>query len=215
MTTWVERLKERMDTAGISREALAQKLGITYGAITHYLTGRRIPPINQFQKMASILNTEPAWLQYGIETTKPEDNKIINKNEFNKIPVPILNWEQITQKNLSKIHDDYIPGLYSLTPIYGLRVKGDSMTSPTGQQISFLENEILIVDPNAIATHGTFVIALLKVTKEVTFKQFVIDNGVKYLKPLNPQYPLYEIANENAHICGVVLGRMTIFSQSF
>ncbi|EBM5549197.1 LexA family transcriptional repressor, partial [Salmonella enterica] len=39
---------------------------------------------------------------------------------------------------------------------------------------------------------------------EATFKKLVMDAGRKFLKPLNPQYPMIEI-NGNCKIIGVVV----------
>lgn len=78
------------------------------------------------------------------------------------------------------------------------------MTSTQGKK-SFHDGDIIIVDPEQTAKHGSFVVAVLPRAKEATFKQYDVDGGVKYLKPINPQYPLVEI-NEKTVICGVVVG---------
>jgi SOS-response transcriptional repressor LexA len=79
---------------------------------------------------------------------------------------------------------------------YALRVQGDSM------EPKFPEGVTIIVDPDVKPVHGSFVIALLSDTEQTTFKQFVID-GRRYLKPLNPRYPIMEI-DDRVAICGVV-----------
>ena len=76
--------------------------------------------------------------------------------------------------------------------MYALRIKGDAMTANVSLARSFYEGDVIIVDPKMPAKHGSYVIALLPHAKEVTFKQYVIDSGVRYLKPLNPQYPMVE-----------------------
>ena len=40
--------------------------------------------------------------------------------------------------------------------------------------------------------------------EEATFKEYVEDAGIRYLKPLNPQYPTIKM-DETMHICGVVV----------
>jgi SOS-response transcriptional repressor LexA len=79
---------------------------------------------------------------------------------------------------------------------YALRVQGDSM------EPKFPEGVIIIVDPDVEPVHGSFVIAVITDTDQITFKQFVID-GRAYLKPINPRYPIIEIDNR-VTICGVV-----------
>lgn len=80
------------------------------------------------------------------------------------------------------------------------------MTAPLGQK-SFYEGDTIIVDPEKTAEDGKYVIALLPKSKEATFKQYVIDGGIRYLKPLNPQYPITQI-DDSTHICGVVVAQI-------
>jgi len=210
MTTssWVNRVKSRMKELNMTQEDLAKKMGLTRGAITHYLAGRRVPPLQQFHKLAVVLKTSPAWLQFGIsDISKKVSDKIPKaKEQLNMAQIPILSWEQAAE--CTKIQSDeikeFVPNFYTdKLRWYGLRVKGDSMSSPLGHQKSFHEGDIIIIDPEKNAAHGDYVIALLPRSKEVTFKQYVIDGGVRYLKPLNPQYPTTQI-NDSTHICGVV-----------
>jgi SOS-response transcriptional repressor LexA len=203
--SWTTRVKSRMKELEMTQETLAHKMGITRGAVTHYLAGRRVPPLKQFQKLATILKADPAWLQFG---TKAENksNKLVTTNEKStpiQNRIPILSWEQAsifidpTKIDPSEIKE-YLPDFYtSHSHWYALRVKGDSMTSPLSNGTSFNENNLIIVDTNKEPKSGDFVIALLPRSKEVTFKQYVIDSGVHYLKPLNPQYPMITIESTN------------------
>nr|MBF4396130.1 LexA family transcriptional repressor [Vibrio anguillarum] len=52
--------------------------------------------------------------------------------------------------------------------------------------------------------NGNLVVAKLDNVNEATFKKLVVDSGQKYLKPLNPNYPLLPI-NGNCKIIGVVV----------
>jgi SOS-response transcriptional repressor LexA len=79
---------------------------------------------------------------------------------------------------------------------YALRVLNDSM------EPKFPEGVTIIIDPDAKPVHGSFVVAVLDDTGQITFKQFVMD-GRHYLKPLNPRYPVMEMDDRTA-ICGVI-----------
>jgi SOS-response transcriptional repressor LexA len=209
MNTWATRIKERMKDLGLTQEALAEKMGITRGAITHYLAGRRQPPLNQFQKLATILKTEPAWLQFGISTSGAKTKKGIVEQAKN--PLPILSWKQIAEGN--KEAKEFLQHFYvDQSQWHGLRVKGDSMTAPANQSRSFHDGDIIIVDPDKTVGHGDFVVALLPRSKEATFKQYVVDGGVAYLKPLNPQYPIAQL-DKTTIIYGVIVGHLSIFQN--
>ena len=218
MSTWETRIKLRMKELGLTQEELANKMGLTRGAVTHYLAGRRVPPLKQFQKLASILKTDPAWLQFGSNAKnisapikKTEKHEKITSKYY---PIPILSWNQAAQFiDVSKIKKDEIKEWLSYyftdhPRWYALRIKGDSMIASVGHGKTFHEGDIIIVDPDKDAKHGDFVIAVLPRAKEVTFKQYVQDGGIHYLKPLNPQYPITQI-DKGTHICGIVVGRLT------
>jgi len=81
---------------------------------------------------------------------------------------------------------------------YALRVIGDSM------EPEFLDGHILIVDPAMPPQHGAYVI--IDYQGETTFRQFIIENGRKYLKALNSAYPAVELV-ENYSVRGVVVQR--------
>ncbi len=90
-----------------------------------------------------------------------------------------------------------------------MRVISDAMTSPLGQVKSFHEG-CLIINPEKTANHGDYVVVLVPRTKEITFKQYVIDGSVSYLKPLNPQYPITQI-DKRTKIVGVAISSIKLF----
>ncbi|MDU7377884.1 MAG: S24 family peptidase [Enterobacteriaceae bacterium] len=85
---------------------------------------------------------------------------------------------------------------------FWLTVKGDSMTSPVGFTVP--EGMIILVDPSKEAKSGKLVVAKLVNDNEATFKMYIEDAGRKFLKPLNPQYPITEI-DGNCQIIGTVV----------
>src|SRR5436190_24403025 len=97
--SWKTRIKSRMKELGLTQEELANKMGITRGAVTHYLAGRRVPPLNQFQKLAHVLKVDPAWLQYGV--TALGDKPTSKSKTEGKIAhhlIPILSWKQAAER---------------------------------------------------------------------------------------------------------------------
>lgn len=85
---------------------------------------------------------------------------------------------------------------------FWLAVKGDSMTSPVGFTVP--EGMIILVDPSKEVKSGKLVVAKLVNDNEATFKMYIEDAGRKFLKPLNPHYPITEI-NGNCSIIGSVI----------
>lgn len=67
----------------------------------------------------------------------------------------------------------------------------------------FPEGAILIVEPDESPEAGAYVIVRQNSDTEATFKQLMQDGGRRYLKPLNPRYPILELLPD-AVFCGVV-----------
>jgi SOS-response transcriptional repressor LexA len=76
------------------------------------------------------------------------------------------------------------------------------MTSPIGTSIT--EGTLILVDTEADAQSGKLVVAKLADSDQATFKKLVDDGGRRFLKPLNPAYPI-EMCAENCRIVGVVV----------
>ena len=127
--------------------------------------------------------------------------------------VPLISW--VAAGDWCEANDPYSPGEAEMwlqvsanygVRSYGLRVRGESMLP------RFREGEIIIVDPDAQADSGNYVIARKDGSKEVTFKQLVIEGAAVYLKPLNPQWPDPIIRIDGDwHICGKVVCKMELF----
>lgn len=81
---------------------------------------------------------------------------------------------------------------------YALMVLGDSM------EPEFRDGHVIIVDPGMPPQHGAYVV--IDHQGETHFRQFWIEDGVKYLKPLNPAYPAIALT-ERYTVRGVVVQR--------
>jgi len=100
--------------------------------------------------------------------------------------------------------EDWLPCPSKHSPsTFAVHVKGDSMTAPHGR--TYPEGCIIFVDPEQEARAGDRVIAKLTDVNEATFKVLIEDNGMTFLKPLNPQYHTMQI-NGNCKIVGKVIG---------
>lgn len=121
--------------------------------------------------------------------------------------VPVISWVQAGdwQNAVDNFHPGHAEEWVDITcpqkaHTFALRVKGDSMVSPSGAP-SFPEGFILVVEPEMDFAPGDFVVAM-NGDEEATFKQIVKDGGDWYLKPLNPNYRMKPLGN--AKIVGVV-----------
>ncbi|MBF4250502.1 helix-turn-helix domain-containing protein [Vibrio anguillarum] len=128
------------------------------------------------------------------------------------VQLPIISWVQAgAWREAVAIIDEDGPVIASpfkcSEDAYALEVCGDSMTASHGSLDSFQEGSIIVIEPNMEARNKSFVVARTKGSDDVTFKQLVFDGSKKFLRPLNPQYPIIPI-DQPIEICGVVLGKI-------
>lgn len=126
--------------------------------------------------------------------------------------VPLISWVQAGA--WSEIVDVFAPGdaeewlpcpVTHSDKTFVLRVRGESMYNPHGRH-SFQDGDLIFVDPERQAAHGSLVVVRMDEIKDATFKKLVIEGERKYLRALNPAWPepMIEV-NGQATICGVVI----------
>ena len=88
---------------------------------------------------------------------------------------------------------------------YALRVRGDSMTAPSGNSRTYPQGCVIFIDPGKKApNNGDRVIAKLCGTDEVTFKIYKNEDGRQWLQPLNPSH---EPIRDEFTVLGTVIGK--------
>lgn len=199
-------------------------MGITQGAVGHYLNGRIALNTETIIKFAQILKVEPSDIdprqvvKLGRRTNpsaqieNPSQGVSDISGSYIKIPlhrtiVPLIS--SVQAGGWTEVLDNFYPGdaeewretTAKVGPnAFALRIEGDSMTAPIG--VSIPHGSIVIVDPDAEYTNGSIVVAKLIDVQEATIKKLVLDGPNKYLTPLNPNYGPIPI-NENCRIVGV------------
>lgn len=212
--TVAERLIRARKNKGLSQQELADKLGWkTRARLSNYEKGKRTLRAEDIVKIAKILDVSAEWLQFG--STHGFDDNLSVAPHLKWVPlvswVKAGNWCQMEEYSIADEVIEYIPTTQNLAnDAIALRVEGDSMTSPMINSPSFPEGSIIIVERNPVPKNKDFVIAMLPDSSEATFKQYIVDAGVHYLKPLNPQYPMIKLPR-NAAICGVVVANLNFY----
>jgi SOS-response transcriptional repressor LexA len=123
--------------------------------------------------------------------------------------VPILSWAECARVKLMDAREllekeaTIYVGNHIIGRLFSLIVRGDSMVDPSGP-VSFPDGSKLVVNADANAQPGDFVIVQMPNAPEAVFKQLVHDGLHPYLKPLNPRYPLAHMP-EGGEIVGVVI----------
>ncbi len=144
------------------------------------------------------------WRDHSVENVTPAPSM--------KGKVPLISW--VAASGYCKAEDPYLScdadhwldcPVFHSDSTFALRVRGDSMTAPSGASRTYPEGCIIFVDPaKRSPINGDRVIACLEGTDEVTFKVYKNEDGRQWLMPLNP---LHEPLREPFKIIGVILGK--------
>ncbi|MDH0896348.1 MULTISPECIES: S24 family peptidase [unclassified Pseudomonas] len=65
MKNWNELAKAKMKTLKITQESLAERLGVTQGAVAHWLSGRREPDLQTLGRLLEVLGLPPLQIGSG------------------------------------------------------------------------------------------------------------------------------------------------------
>ncbi|MGJ7655099.1 LexA family protein [Escherichia coli] len=208
---WYDLAKSLMKAQGITQEQLAEHLGITKGAVSHWLNARREPSLGEIARILEYLGKRNFSVGAGgliIDDSLKGDVEYVGPYKAGQ-KYPVLSsvkagsWGEAVEAYTLKDIDLWLESdAHIQGDAFWLEVEGDSMTAPIG--LSIPEGTYVLFDTGRDPVNGSLVIAKLSDTNEATFKRLIIDGGQKYLKGLNPQWPLVAI-NGNCRIIGVAV----------
>jgi SOS-response transcriptional repressor LexA len=87
---------------------------------------------------------------------------------------------------------------------FWLKMYGDAMAAPIGASPSLPEGTLLLLDTGLQAAPGKLILVELPDSSKPTLRMLIEESGQRYLKPLNPAYPLISLDN-NCHILAVAI----------
>lgn len=208
-----QRLAQACRDAGLDEHGrgmeLARALGVSSKAVSKWLNAESLPRQEKINELAKVLRVDVVWLQHGVNSSAENTNvKYVGEYKPGK-RYPVLSsvqagaWceacEPYTLRDIDLWleSDAHIQG-----DAFWLEVEGDSMTAPVG--LSVPEGTFVLFDTGREPINGSLVIAKLSDSNEATFKKLIIDGGQKYLKGLNPAWPLIPV-NGNCKTIGVAV----------
>ena len=152
-----------MRASRISQGHLAQSLQCTRGAISHYLSGRRIPNLQQLEAMAACLEVPPWWLLYGV------DEGAIHEGAGPYRPaIPVSGTTESGPTAASAGHL-VVPG--SSPACYALQVTG------TAYAPRIYEGEAVLLDPGIAVQPGDDVVIKFNDRQGVALFNFINSRG--------------------------------------
>lgn len=206
---------------GISKFAL--KLNKAQAQVSHIIGTSFVKNIGDkiAAQIEAAFDKPPGWLDrehYHIEKTQAVYHTQEGQSAILCPQIPLITWQEAKEWNQIgygyklKNNEQLLTTTCEVGPFaFALRVQGNSMESPYG--ISFPDGTLIVADPDEVAIPGSFVVLSIHPTKEATLKQLVTDGNKRYVKPLNPDYPIFEYT-VGATIYGVVKQMIVDFIEA-
>lgn len=204
MDKWIALVKSRMREVKFTQEKLAERIGVTQGAVGHWLRKEREPTLERMNEILVVLGI--GHLQMNASSDVAELAQAY-ASDFDAEPVfryPLRGWSDLTLDQARAELCDYA----AQGTAYWLPVEGDAMTAPVG--LSVPDGMLVLVDSGLQAEPGKLVIAQLPGGAAV-FRQLIEEGGQRYLRPLNPTYPKLPWP-EDGEVLGVVVQALIKFT---
>ena len=221
-----DRLKRARKKAGLTQAQLADLVGIKQASISEIERGLTRHS-GHVIKIAQVCGVEPIWLAHGTGAMTRAEMSLEGLLQPMGQGYPILEWSLIQEIAAGERPwlpgDEGAPGAKSILPgealgwmtgeiagRYGfwLQVENSSMlaaTSPSFAPGSY----ILVAYSSTDLISGKYYVFLNKSSGETTFKQYVIDAGSEYLRPLNPSFKTIEIDDSSWEMIGRIVDTKT------
>lgn len=205
-------LKRHLESDGNTKAGFAELLGISASQLSQLLGENSVRNIGDkmARKIEVALKLSNAWLDSIHEDPPKVDVNVSHPRDYKPTArYPVLSkvqagaWDEACEPYTIKDVDMWLESdAHTQGDAFWLKVEGDSMTAPMG--LSIPAGTYVLFDTGREAVNGSLVVAKLTDDNEATFKKLIIDGSQKYLKGLNPQWPMIPV-NGNCKVLGVAI----------
>lgn len=209
-------IKNARKAKKLSQEQLANQVDYDTGNLSRLERGLQSTTPEKLKRIMDVLGIKLAQIGQGTDST--QDSGMSNVQmalQPMKGPkeYPLISW--VIAGEWAESCDNFHPGeaetwIASVENAgangFWLEVRGDSMTCSGNP--SFPEGSRILVQPEADLVSGKYYVVKLE-SGESTFKQYIEDAGLRYLRPLNPSYRTIQIDGDCKIIGRVIDTKMT------
>ena len=199
-----ERIREIRKSKGMTQKQVAEQLGITIGAYSHYENGTRELDVLKVKALSKI---------FGISGDELIDTGFQNQVPDGVIDIKDLKWKKVpvlgSMAAGDPIEDPEFPGEYCDAPKeadFALKVKGDSMI-PT-----YLDGDVVFIRKCPDLPHNGSIV-VISIDNEVCVKHVSHEPTGVIITSDNPSYPARFItaAEHSIRILGVPVGFLRMY----
>lgn len=224
MNKWKELVKEIMREQNVTQTELAERVGVSQGAVGHWMRGRSTPHVSKMNRVLRELGMDNLEVVQILRTAEQRADYEAHADDLSRATdhdrdalhrtvlyfcYPRLTWAVAGTDQPSRAAyyrgDAGVSGYEAVGPAYWLKVEGDAMNSPVG--VSVPDGTEVLVDPGLEAQVGDLTIARRPGIDQAILRQLAAEGSERFLKPLNPTYPVYELSAD-CLVVGVVVQAM-------
>lgn len=209
-------IKNARKAKKLSLEQLANQVDYDTGNLSRLERGLQSTTPEKLRRILDVLGIRLAQIGHGMDSN--QDSGMSNVQmalQPSRGPreYPLISW--VIAGEWAESCDNFQPGdaeswIASVENAgangFWLEVRGDSMTCSGNP--SFPEGSRILVQPEADLASGKYYVVKLE-SGESTFKQYIEDSGLRYLRPLNPSYRTIQIDGDCKVIGRVIDTKMT------
>ncbi len=201
-----ERIKLLRKARGLTQKDVADKLGITVGAYSHYEKGTREMDVKKVKALSKV---------FGISGDELIDTGFQNPVPDGVIHIKDLQWKKVpvlgSMAAGDPIEDVEFPEVFCSAPSqadFALRVKGDSMV-PT-----YLDGDIVFIKQTPELPHNGSIV-VISIDNEACVKHVSHEPSGVIVTSDNPAYPakLYLSAEHDIRILGIPVGFLRMYKR--
>ena len=200
----------------LSLEQLANQVDYDTGNLSRLERGQQSTTPDKLKRIMDVLGIKLGQLVQGMDPTQDAGMSNVQmalQPSRGPKEYPLISW--VIAGEWAESCDNFHPGdaetwLASTENAgangFWLDVRGDSMTCSGNP--SFPEGSRILVQPEAELISGKYYVVKME-SGESTFKQYIEDAGLRYLRPLNPSYRTIQIDGDCKIIGRVIDTKMT------
>lgn len=192
--TTADRIKEGMDIRGLKQTDLAERTGISKGALSSYISGKYIPKQTNTYLISKALNVNEAWLM-GADVPMNRKNDSIKTDNIQQItnifPIELKKFPLLGEiacgipKYANEDRESYILSGTDVDADFCLKAKGDSMINAR-----IHDGDVVFVQKQEMVENGEIAAVVVNGDNEATLKRlyYYQEKALLILKPDNPLY---------------------------
>lgn len=176
MNNWIDLVKSRMKELEITQESLAERLGVTQGAIAHWLSGRREPGLTTISEILRVLRMPPLLIGIASEPLDIDEKQSGLGDDYT-----VVNQYSAKGSAGNGYQNDHIEviGRLAFKRDYlnrlGLKADKCAVIYAHGHSMepTICDGEVLLIDNNATTARSGSIYAILRPDGEVSIKRLV------------------------------------------